>query len=132
MSTETTALKFVKLEHNIFLDGEKVASFQEDGTLRMAKGQSAVKPELMLWLANQNDLPQPAPAAEQVEEEEQPEDETPTPAPAEKPKKSAIPPCPEMTIEAGDKTPEVIAWFKKYKPEEFEKRYKGRRFKLEA
>lgn len=121
MSTETTELKFVRLEHNIFLEGEKVAAIHEDGTLRMAKGQSAVKPDLMLWLASQGELPTQAAATE------------PEPAaPAPKLKKGEIPPCPPMTIEAGDKTPEVIAWFKKYKPEEYEAKYKGRRFKIDA
>jgi len=84
MSTETTELKFVRLEHNIFLEGEKVAAIHEDGTLRMAKGQSAVKPDLMLWLASQGELPtQAAPTEEpEAEEEDATEPEPAAPAPA--------------------------------------------------
>lgn len=136
MSTETApAPQFVKLQHNIFLDGEKVASFLDDGTLRMARGQSEIKPDLMLWLATQGELS--TAAAEQEEEapaEDEPAtEETPEPvAEVTKPKKGSIPPCPPMSIEAGDKTPEVIAWYKKYKPEEFATKYKGRRFTIEA
>lgn len=33
------------------------------------------------------------------------------------------PPCPKMTIEAGDKTPAVVEWFKKYRPAEYAIRY---------
>lgn len=34
-----------------------------------------------------------------------------------------IPPCPKPTIAAGDKTPAVVEWFRKYKPAEFKARY---------
>jgi len=33
------------------------------------------------------------------------------------------PPCPKTTIEAGDKTPAVVEWFKKYRPKEYAVRY---------
>ncbi len=132
MSTETTTLKFVKLEHNIFLDGEKVAAIHEDGTLRMAKGQSAVKPDLMLWLASEGQLPTPAASNDDEPEAADESEVEPEEAPAPKLKKGEIPPCPPMTIEAGDKTPEVIAWYKKYKPAEFAEKYKGRRFSIDA
>jgi hypothetical protein len=133
MSTETTALKFVKLEHNIFLDGEKVAAIHEDGTLRMAKGQSAIKPDLMIWLASRGQLPTPAANNDAEPDDYEPNTEAePEEAPAPKLKKGEIPPCPPMTIEAGDKTPEVIAWYKKYKPAEFAEKYKGRKFSIDA
>ena len=38
------------------------------------------------------------------------------------------PPCPAEDPRAGDKTPEVVAWFFRYRPEEAEARYKGRKF----
>ena len=34
-----------------------------------------------------------------------------------------IPPRPKMTIEAGDKTPAVVEWYRKYKPNEYRARY---------
>jgi hypothetical protein len=37
--------------------------------------------------------------------------------------KGKIPPCPKRTIEAGDKTPAVVEWYRKYKPEEYKVRY---------
>lgn len=38
-----------------------------------------------------------------------------------------IPPCPEKSIQMGNKTPEVVEWYQKYHPEEFIKRYAGKR-----
>jgi hypothetical protein len=34
-----------------------------------------------------------------------------------------IPPMPKKSMRLGDKTPEVVAWYKKYHPEEYEARY---------
>jgi hypothetical protein len=34
-----------------------------------------------------------------------------------------IPPRPKMTLEAGDKTPAVVEWYRKYKPAEYKARY---------
>ncbi|WP_038164730.1 hypothetical protein [Verrucomicrobium sp. BvORR106] len=41
---------------------------------------------------------------------------------------TGIPPCPVEDPRYGDKTVAVVAWFKEYRPEEFVKRYAGRRF----
>ena len=40
------------------------------------------------------------------------------------------PPCPVEDPRAGDKTPEVVAWFFRYRPEEAELRYRGRKFTM--
>ena len=40
----------------------------------------------------------------------------------------AVPPCPVEDLRYGDKTVAVVAWFKEYRPEEFVRRYAGRRF----
>lgn len=36
---------------------------------------------------------------------------------------AGIPPRPKMTVEAGDKTPAVVEWYRKYKPAEYKARY---------
>jgi hypothetical protein len=41
--------------------------------------------------------------------------------------KEEIPPAPEMDVRLGDKTPAYIEWLAKYNPEEFKKRYAGRK-----
>jgi hypothetical protein len=43
--------------------------------------------------------------------------------PSPKAKARDIPPMPKMSMQLGDKTPEVVEWFKKYKPEEYRARY---------
>lgn len=50
-------------------------------------------------------------------------------APTEEPKK-AVPPMPPIDKMLGDKTPEVIEWYREYQPEEYAKRYAGRKFEL--
>jgi len=40
---------------------------------------------------------------------------------------NAIPPAPEMTAAAGDKTPSFVEWMKKYHPGEAVRRYAGRK-----
>lgn len=54
----------------------------------------------------------------------------PKPAKAEKATggATAIPPCPPEDPLAGDKTPEVVAWWFKHHPKEAEEKYKGRKF----
>jgi hypothetical protein len=37
--------------------------------------------------------------------------------------KGVIPPCPKPTMSAGDKTPAIVEWFRKYKPAEYRARY---------
>jgi|GEM_PF-3636685 len=37
--------------------------------------------------------------------------------------KQAIPPMPKMTRQAGDKTPELVEWYRDYKPEEYKAKY---------
>lgn len=45
---------------------------------------------------------------------------------------SDIPPMPAIDPTKGDKTPEVIRWYRDYRPQEFERRYKGRKFAMPA
>jgi len=37
--------------------------------------------------------------------------------------KGVIPPCPKPTMQAGDKTPAIVEWYRKYKPAEYRARY---------
>lgn len=41
-----------------------------------------------------------------------------------------IPPCPEEDPRLGDKTPAVVEWLAQYHPEEYRRRYAGRRTHL--
>lgn len=43
---------------------------------------------------------------------------------------SDTPPCPPMSIELGDRTPEVVEWVKRYDPERFKSYYQTRWPKL--
>ncbi len=62
-----------------------------------------------------SEAPSPAPVAEEQ--------------PAPSADLSAIPPRPEEIPSLGDKTPDVIRWYRDYNPSEFARRYKGRTFK---
>lgn len=53
----------------------------------------------------------------------------PMPSPQEIP--PGLPPMPKVDPAAGDKTPDVVRWFKKYWPEEYAIRYKGRKTVLD-
>lgn len=44
-----------------------------------------------------------------------------TPSPAD------VPPCPAEDLRYGDKTPEVVEWYRRYHPGEFKRRYEGRK-----
>ena len=64
----------------------------------------------------------PAPA--KAKEKPAPAKAKEKPAPAE----TRVPPCPPEDPRAGDKTPEVIAWWFQYHPEQAAKKYEGRKF----
>ena len=53
---------------------------------------------------------------------------------SEAPKKVEIPPMPATKAALGEYTPEVLGWYKKYKPEVFKLRYedKVKEFDLEV
>ena len=119
MSENTTAPTIQRAEDNFFIDGVKVGFMHPNGKPQMLKGQAAHRPAIEAFLkidaAQPDNLPQTKPA----------------PAPAKK-TKGEIPPCPPMDPSAGDKTPEVIAWFFKYKPEEAAIKYAKRRYSIDA
>jgi hypothetical protein len=50
------------------------------------------------------------------------------PAPKAEAKVDNIPPCPPEDPMAGDKTPEVVAWWFSHHPEQAAARYAGRKF----
>jgi len=52
----------------------------------------------------------------------------PMPGPEDIP--PGLPLMPEIDLMAGDKTPAVVEWFRDYWPEEYERRYKGRKTHL--
>jgi len=117
MSDTTTTPTIQRAEDNFFIDGEKVGFIHPNGKLQMLKGQSAHRPAIEAFLG----LEPAAPAAPAEVKD----------APAKK-SKGEIPPCPPMDPTAGDKTPEVIAWWFKYKPDEAAVKYAKRRYVLEA
>lgn len=43
-----------------------------------------------------------------------------------------IPPCPTADPRWGDKTPEVVEWYRNHDPEEYARRYEGRQTHLSA
>lgn len=83
-----------------------------DKTLVLVEEWENFRPAVVRWL-NENDMP----PARIIRES----DDTPTPkaaAPAR-----VIPPMPKKNPRLGDKTPAVVDWYKRYKPEEYRARY---------
>jgi len=116
--SDTTTPSIIRAENNIFLDGEKVGFIRPDGSLQMAKGQTAHRPAIEAFLGH--DSP------------ETPKESPNLPIPKSPNPSSSIPPCPPMDPMSGDKTPAVVAWYFKYKPEEAAVKYSKRRYTLEA
>lgn len=108
-------MNITQTEEGFFVDGEKVAMIDKNGHLKMAKGHAAKREDIQAW--------QDA----QVEIEEAPEEQA-EPEPRKPVKDKGIPPCPPSDPRAGDKTPEVVAWWFKYHPKEAESRYANRKF----
>ena len=54
----------------------------------------------------------------------------PAPVAAEPGQPASIPPAPEMDPMAGDKTPAFVEWLRDFYPEEFARRYAGRKTHL--
>jgi hypothetical protein len=114
-------MNIIQAENNYFLDGEKIGFTRPDGSLQMAPGMKTHRDTLKAFIAGDS-----TPAAEEI-------DEAPAAEEPEEPEvvvksKKGIPPCPPQSIEAGDKTPEVIAWYFKYHPEQAAIRYANRKF----
>jgi hypothetical protein len=86
-----------------------VANVREDGALILVPEWQKFRPAVVRWLNAQDK----APTAIYVEGDE--------PAPG-KPQRQ-IPPMPKKDLRLGDKTPEVVEWYRRYKPEEFRARY---------
>lgn len=120
MSETNTTPNIIRAENNLFLDGEKIGFIHPtSGKLQMLKGQTAHRPALEAFLGHDS------PPEETTSSPNPPISQSPNPS-------SPIPPCPPMTAAAGDKTPAVIEWYFKYKPEEAAVKYAKRRYSLEA
>jgi len=115
-------MNIIQAENNYFLDGEKIGFTRPDGSLQMAPGMKPHRDTLKAFIAGDS-----TPAAEEPAEPEvanYPVQRASNP----EPDYSSIPPCPPQSIEAGDKTPEVIDWYFKYHPEQAAIRYANRKF----
>lgn len=84
-----------------------VANFTEDGKLVLIEEHAKFRPAIVRFL-NDNDLKITAVVLEG--------DENAKP-------KANIPPMPKKSMRLGDKTPEVVEWYRKYHPEEYKARY---------
>jgi len=111
----------------------KVAVIDKNGELRMAKGQAEHREAVEAFLRSEgHESPpeQPLPdrgrqtaqalagAHARVEMARQP---------IGNPSSGDIPPCPPEDPTAGDKTPEVVAWWFKYHPKKAGEKYAGRK-----
>jgi hypothetical protein len=122
----------------ILHEGEKIADYYEERHV-----VSSDKPILGRARGYVNDLFDFAPRYEVKGEEspDVPEEEAPEPAPEGEPG-PPVPPTPPVPVEIdysdappqnpnqGDKTPEFVEWFQEKYPEEFERRYAGRKTHL--
>ncbi len=136
MSEETTiASSIIRANKNFFLEGEKIGFLRPDGKIQMTPGNAEHRAALETFLkidAAQpvnTPLPQPDPLPAPKKEKKAPSSSKLS---APRSELSSIPPCPPEDPYAGDKTPAVIAWYFKYKPDEAAEKYKNRKFTIEA
>jgi hypothetical protein len=127
MSEETTIPNIIRADKNFFLEGEKIGFLRPDGKIQMTPGNAEHRAALETFLKIDAAQPVNTPLPQ------------PHPLPAPKMEKKAstalstsIPPCPPEEPEAGDKTPAVIAWYFKYKPDVAAEKYKNRKFTIKA
>lgn len=98
-------------DDGIYKDGKRVAYYDEEGNLRMTRGNAPLRKEIEAWELGPPDQAEPEP-------EEAPADPVPS---------GNEPPAGDPTM--GDKDPKVIAWWFANRPAEAAKRYKDRKGK---
>lgn len=101
-------------------DPVKVAVINAKGHLQPSKGMADHRAAVEAFLEG-----------DRLPDEEAPADIDPPAAQVEAPStKHQAPPCPPEDPTAGDKTPEVIAWWHRYHPEAAAVKYRNRKFAM--